>query len=74
MAAQENTTCHTIYMCACVCARVSINTEIAPFSGFLLSHYVHIPGCSDFFVMWDYFSIFMRAGDVVACGASDRAI
>ena len=32
-------TCVCAHMCVCVC----INNEIAPFSGFLLSHYVHIP-------------------------------
>ena len=52
MVAYENVTCHThvhvpacvsacAHVCAHVCASVCINNEIAPFSGFLLSHYEH---------------------------------
>ena len=50
--AYENASCHTrVHVCACVservcvcahmCAGMCMNNEIAPFSGFLLSHHVH---------------------------------
>ena len=42
MATYENVTCHTRVHVP-VCARVCMNHEITYFSGFLLSHYVHMP-------------------------------
>ena len=55
--------CVCVHVCArvCACVCMCMINEIAPFSGFLLSHYekstyilAHSP---DFFVMHDYFSI-----------------
>ena len=55
VAAYENAKCHThvhlpacVRVCvdacmSCVCACVSMNNEISPFSTFLLSHYEDIP-------------------------------
>ena len=85
MVAYENTTCHTrIHVhkrecaCALVCACEYINNEIAPFSRFFLSHYVHKSyiraGLSDFFVMWDYFSVFICTGDVELCEVFDSHV
>ena len=62
-------------MCACVC--VCINNYIAFFSGFLLSHYVHIPTYVCVLLIFHHvglFFLFMGVGDVATCEESNRVI
>ena len=44
------------------------------FSSPLFAHDLYSRAFSLIFIMWDYFSIFMYAGDVGASGAFDYAI
>ena len=76
-----------VYMCArvsvsvCtyvrVCARVHVNKEKTPCQGFSLTPYsriTYIHAHSTEFLSCETICVFMCAGDVVAHGASDRAI
>ena len=44
------------------------------FAKFLFTYSLYTRAIALIFIMWDYFYVFMRVGDVTSYGASDRVI
>ena len=66
--------CVCVCACACVCAYVRAHVMREIKLSFQDAYILYSHQFPLIFFMWDYFYVFMFAGDMASCGASDRAI
>ena len=64
--------CVHVRTCARACVISEISTLFRVYAISLSTHTLYTCRIALIFSMWDYFDIFIFAGDVPSCGASDR--